>query len=329
MTLVDGDGRIKLLDQRRAAAQHRALVDRALVGGFAGIERRRLGHQDQPADAGRAAGALPRQRVEAFLEFVAQLRIAQHRGGRRVGGKARKLAAGLDVGKHQRRDVVAVQAGDDRVANERRAVIDELGAQRAGADPGAACELEILGEAAVKHEAFAGIAGVLEPERVTHLVEAFVVEGFLGEVGTPPVARRDVRPLVAGFELAAVGDELQLHAAHRHADVAGLLGFPGARERGRRRLGRAEAGQEDDALAGRGDRHLLQLVPDVPRQARAGVEQHLQRLKKFCRNAASARRYGSSISKPLGTLRWMVGAISRRLRTVASMAPGSGLPSSM
>ena len=34
--------RVKLIHQCGAAAQHGALVDRALVGGFAGIERRRL-----------------------------------------------------------------------------------------------------------------------------------------------------------------------------------------------------------------------------------------------------------------------------------------------
>ena len=51
----------------------------------------------------------------------------------------------------------------------------------------------------------------------------------------------------------------------------------GACERERRGLGRAEAGEEQDALAAGLDRELLQLVPDVLRQAGAGVEQHLQR----------------------------------------------------
>ena len=34
---------------------------------------------------------------------------------------------------------------------------------------------------------------------------------------------------------------------------------------------------------------------------------------------------GSSASKPFGTLKYQVGAISRRLRTVSSISPGSGL----
>ena len=145
------------------------------------------------SDGGSAISIIRQMRVEPpvlcrasasrrFLNSSRNFRVGQHRRGRRVGGKARKLAAGLDIGKHQRRDLVAVQAGDHRVANERRAVIDELGAQRARAHPCAARELEIFGEAAVEQEALAGIARVLEPERVAHLVEAFVVEGFLGEV---------------------------------------------------------------------------------------------------------------------------------------------------
>src|SRR6185312_2181094 len=44
--------RVKLLDHRRAAGEDRALVDRALVGELARIERGRVVHQDQ---AGQAA----------------------------------------------------------------------------------------------------------------------------------------------------------------------------------------------------------------------------------------------------------------------------------
>ena len=202
---VDGDHvggwrlGIKLLDQRRAAGQHRALVDRALVGGLAGVERRRLRHQDEPADAGRAAGALARERIEPAAELVAQFRIGQHRGGRRVGGKPGKLAAGLDVGKHQRGDVVAVGAGDHRVAHERRAMIDEPRAQRAGADPGAAEKLEVLGDAAVEQQALARIGGVDELQRVADLVVALLVERVSGQIGPPPIAGRDVGALSAAL----------------------------------------------------------------------------------------------------------------------------------
>ena len=84
--------------------EHRALVDRALVGHFAGIERRRLGEQDGAADAVRAAGAAAAKRVEQAREFLAHARIGDACGGRRIGGEAgRKLAAGVEVGKDQRR----------------------------------------------------------------------------------------------------------------------------------------------------------------------------------------------------------------------------------
>ena len=150
---------VKLLDQRGAARQHRALVDRALVGGLAGVERGRLGQQDGAADAGRAAGAVLGQRVEPPPELVAQLRVAEHRRGARIGGKSGEPAAGLDVGKDQRRDVVAIGAGNDDIAHQRRAMIDEFRAQWAGADPGAGRQLEVLGKAAVEQQALAGSAG--------------------------------------------------------------------------------------------------------------------------------------------------------------------------
>ena len=60
-----------------------------------------------------------------------------------------------------------------------------------------------------------------------------------------------------------------------------------------------------------------QLVEHVLREAGAGEPQHLQAAEEVAGAAASsARRYGSSASKPLGTLKYQVGAISRRLRTV-------------
>ena len=79
-------------------------------------------------------------------------------------------------------------------------------------------------------------------------------------------------PLQPRFELAVARHELELDAGQRQPDIAGVLGFPGAGERGRRGFGRAEAGDEDDALAGGLDRKLLQFVAHVLRQARAGIE---------------------------------------------------------
>src|SRR5205807_1894113 len=77
-----------------------------------------------------------------------------------------------------------------------------------------------FGQAAVEHDALAGIGGVGKPHRVARLVEAVLVEGGGGEVGAFPIARRHVRPAHAHFELAARRHELELDARHRHADRA-------------------------------------------------------------------------------------------------------------
>ena len=47
--------RVKRVDQKRAMREHCALVDGALVGDFASIERRRIGEQAQASDARGAA----------------------------------------------------------------------------------------------------------------------------------------------------------------------------------------------------------------------------------------------------------------------------------
>ena len=46
--------RVKLLDHRCAAAQRGALIDRALIGQFAAVERRRIVHQNQASQAARS-----------------------------------------------------------------------------------------------------------------------------------------------------------------------------------------------------------------------------------------------------------------------------------
>jgi hypothetical protein len=47
------------------------------------------------------------------------------------------------------------------------------------------------------------------------------------------------------------------------------------------------------------------------------------------RSAESAFIAWAIASKPVGTLKYTVGAISRRLRSVSGMSAGVGLPSSM
>ncbi len=55
----------------------------------------------------------------------------------------------------------------------------------------------------------------------------------------------------------------------------------------------------------------------------------LQRANSMRRNNASESIARAISSKPLGTLKYTVGEISRRLRSVSAMPPGVGLPSSM
>src|SRR5262249_55732827 len=122
-------------------------------------------------------------------------------------------------------------------------------AQRPDAHPGAGRELEILGEAPVEQKALCGLRRIGELERVAELVETLLVEGFRRERRRAPITRRDVRTLESRFELALPRHELELDPGRRQADIADALGIPAASDRERRRFGRAEARQEDDALA--------------------------------------------------------------------------------
>ena len=154
ITRADGSARVELVHQLGAAAEHRALVDRALVGHFAGVERGRLAQQNGAADAVRAAGAAAGESGEPGAQFI------EHAG---VGGDVFRVRggeppAGVEIREDQRADLVAVGAGDDDVARIRRELRQQARAQRADIDPGAGRELEVLGDAAVEQQALARIA---------------------------------------------------------------------------------------------------------------------------------------------------------------------------
>ncbi len=155
-------------------------------------------------------------------------------------------------------------------------MIEDANPQRPDAHPGAGRELEVLGDAAVEQQALAGIGRVGEFQRVAQLVVALVVERIAGVLILPPVPRRDVRAPEPRFELALVRHQLERDPRQRQADIAGPAGIPGAGKRGRRGLGRAETGDEQDALAGRFGRKRLEFVPALLAQRGAGVEQHLE-----------------------------------------------------
>ena len=82
---------IKLFDQRRAAVEHRALVHVALVGDLVGVDRRRLGHHEEPRAGTGGAAALLRE-------------LREHGRKARADGLGRHvLGAGAE--EHQRADL--------------------------------------------------------------------------------------------------------------------------------------------------------------------------------------------------------------------------------
>ena len=173
---------VKLFDQSGAAGEHRALVDRSFVGGLADVERWRLGEQNSATDARRAATAWVCERLKEARKGGNDASIGEHSRSRSIGGEiGSEPAAGFQIRKDQRGDVVAIGAGQNHVAHERRALGDERRAQRPDADPGAGRELEVLGQAPVEQKALRGVGRVGELQRVADLVEAFLVEGFRGE----------------------------------------------------------------------------------------------------------------------------------------------------
>src|SRR6516162_7631264 len=96
-------GCIELGDEIGAALEYRALIDRALVGHLAGIERGRLADEDDAADAVRAARAHLCKRAEPRAQFLTHARVAGH-----VGGGSGELSTSLEVRKDQRADLVAI-----------------------------------------------------------------------------------------------------------------------------------------------------------------------------------------------------------------------------
>src|SRR5262249_49561778 len=66
----------------------------------------------------------------------------------------------------------------------------------------------------------AGSSGSANPDGVSRSIEAFIVVARSGQIGTLPIARRNVRSAHANLELTGIGHQLQLHPRHRHADIA-------------------------------------------------------------------------------------------------------------
>ena len=254
--------------------------------------------------------------------------MREHLRRRGVGGEVRReRAARVQPREHERADPVAVVAGDHDVLHvaARRAAMN-----RARSGPTLTqVPVESLKSSATRPSNTRPLRGSLridEAHRVAQPVEALLVEGRARELRLPPVAGRDVRPADAHLELVAHGRELQLDARHR-------AGRSCRRAHRRRRL-RADVANGAVSVAPRPVTQRMrspqvctasssQRVPDRLRQPGAGVEEHPDAAEELRRAArGSRRRYGSSSSNPRGTLKYTVGAISRRLRTVFSISAG-------
>ena len=66
--------------------------------------------------------------------------------------------ARADVGNHQHRDEIGIEARDHHILSHRRQDADELRAQRADADPRAAGKLEVLADPAIEIQTASGPA---------------------------------------------------------------------------------------------------------------------------------------------------------------------------
>src|SRR5271166_3028368 len=118
--------RVKLLDHLVAMRQHRALINRALVGQFSRIERGRIIHQDDAGKPSRtAAGGLvecAEQRGESRPRALAR----ENLGGAHAVAQLSEFAAGGEIGNDERRRVVAVVTRNDDVGHIGRAMGDEF-----------------------------------------------------------------------------------------------------------------------------------------------------------------------------------------------------------
>jgi hypothetical protein len=136
--------RIQRLDLGRAAGQHGALVDVALVGDLAGVGARRLVEQHGP-----------RGLCDEPPPSALSLRSAS-RTWHRLLGRRHPWRRGWE---DQQADLVAVVAGDHRVLGTRAPAPTRTHPQGAHRHPGAGGELEVLGHAAVEGHARSGRAG--------------------------------------------------------------------------------------------------------------------------------------------------------------------------
>ena len=208
-----------------AVGQHGALVDRALVGDLAAVDRRRLGQHERARHARRAAGAGRRAASRPGAGRTRAPRgVAEHlrRAARRPAGR-RSARQASSAREDQQADLVAVDAGDRRRparSGSPAAMICARSGPTETKVPVASLKSSAMRPSNTKPSS--GRAGSIGLSGVAAAVEAFVVEALGRLLGRAPVAGRDVRAAVAHLELVADRHELQLDARRRQADVARL-----------------------------------------------------------------------------------------------------------
>src|SRR5216683_2212306 len=264
-------------DARGEMLQHGVLIDRAFIGDLADVERGRLVKQDHPADTGGAAGAVFHMCVQEALKLLSHPLVMEHVDRGSIHRELRNEAsASIEVGKDERRDLIAIGPGQHDVAHERSEFLDESHTQPVHIDPRAARQLEFLRNPSFVQQAPAGVGRIIEPERIAQPVEAFFVERVAGERGAAPVAGRDAGAAQPGFELAVHRHQLDLHPGRRQTDIVRPVGVPGAAERIGRGFGRAQSGQEQNAFTASVRGELLHFVENVLSNSGSGVPKYLE-----------------------------------------------------
>ena len=194
--------RIEVVHERRAVGEDGLLVERPLVGdlaarrarvawsgGSGGPRLRRCRVCSRAKSSSRAWRSWPAPR-DATRPARRWRRPAGPGPGRAQASRAGKTSAGDERPVGRRNHHVLRQAAE---------VLQELDAQRTHADPRPGGQLEVLVDAAVEHQAQAGVAVVHPAHRVAQLVEPFLVERRRGQLGLAEESRRDVRARAAAL----------------------------------------------------------------------------------------------------------------------------------
>src|SRR5258705_13611279 len=86
--------------------------------------------------------------------------------------------------------------------------------------PGAGCELEILSQPTIEHQALGDVVRIGEAHRIARTIKALLVERSGGQVRPLPIAGRHIGTEHPHFELGVAVHELYFHAWRRNTDHA-------------------------------------------------------------------------------------------------------------